>query len=409
MASLDYAYRRLVNTLGPERVARSEFERMVYSHDFASLPKIALLQWKLYPDFVALPQTTEEVAALVKLSDESLLQITPRGGGTGWYGGSVPNRGGVLIDMRKMNHIVAFDPDGRTVTVEAGATWKDLEDFVESKGYALPIVPVNAIGSTVGGAINSGSTGFGAPRGGSLRDAIARLLVILPDGSLLKTASDSDADGHLANLTPLFFGAEGTLGIIAEATLRVVPKPELSKAIAYAFPSLAASARFLKEIVDSALVPYHAALASRDHFVFETALRPDSPDPSDIALVAVQGSKDEVADQEPTVVGFVKRMGDAAFKMDGHSMGLGLFLVFNLRKMHGRATSFISAVKVVFDPRKKINGGKTLEVWTKYPWPGLRAIPPPGMAVGLEIAAVLRRAKPTRDRFVRAYEHAKEE
>src|SRR5437867_12902919 len=102
-------------------------------------------------------------------------------------------------------------------------------------------------------------------------------------------------------------------------------------------------------------------------------------------------------------------MGDAAFKMDGHSMGLGLFLVFNLRKMHGRATSFISAVKVVFDPRKKINGGKTLEVWTKYPWPGLRAIPPPGMAVGLEIAAVLRRAKPTRDRFVRAYEHGKEE
>src|SRR5438309_3904516 len=506
MASLDYAYRRLVNTLGPERVARSEFDRMVYSHDFASLPKVALLQWKLYPDFVALPLTTEEVAALVNLSDDSLLQITPRVGGTGLYGGSVPNRGGVLIDMRKMNHIVKFDPDGRTVTVEAGATWKDLEDFVESKGFTLPIVPVNAIGSTVGGAINSGSTGFGAPRGGSLRDAIARLLVVLPDGSLLKTASEADVDGHLANLTPLFFGAEGTLGIIAEATLRVVPKPESSKAIAYAFPSLAASARFLKEIVDSALIPYHAALASRDHFVFERALRPDSPDPADIALVARQGSKDEAADQERTVdglaakengtklvpaiteqlwrdrynnysarrlsrglvtsynlipvsrlpeaadraveirdklklngavqaflvdsttaalvpyvlmddtrpsggtaLGFVKRMGDAAFKMDGHSMGLGLFLVFNLRKMHGRATSFISAVKVVFDPGKNINGGKTVEVWTKYPWPGLRAIPPPGMAVGLEIAAVLRRAKPTRDRFVRAYEHAKEE
>ncbi|HYS72758.1 MAG TPA: FAD-binding protein, partial [Thermoplasmata archaeon] len=93
MVSLDYAYRRLVNTLGPERVARSEFERMVYSHDFASLPKIALLQWRLYPDFVALPQTTEEVAALVNLSDESQLQITPRGGGTSWYGGTVPNRG----------------------------------------------------------------------------------------------------------------------------------------------------------------------------------------------------------------------------------------------------------------------------------------------------------------------------
>jgi hypothetical protein len=109
-----------------------------------------------------------------------------------------------------------------------------------------------------------------------------------------------------------------------------------------------------------------------------------------------------------TALGFVKRMGDAAFKMDGHPMGLGLFLVFNLRKMHGNATTAYSAVKGVFDPRKKINGGKTFEVWTKYSWPGLRAIPPPGMAVGLEIAALLRRAKPTRDRFVRAYEHSKE-
>src|SRR2546429_8116397 len=105
--------------MGPERVARSDFERMVYSHDFTSLPKIALLQWKLYPDFVALPQTTEEVAALVKLSDESLLQITPRGGGTGWYGGYAPHRGGVQVGMRKMDH-VEIDPDGRPVPPATG-------------------------------------------------------------------------------------------------------------------------------------------------------------------------------------------------------------------------------------------------------------------------------------------------
>ena len=504
MASLDYAYRRLVNTLGPERVARSEFDRMVYSHDFASLPKVALLQWKLYPDFVALPQTTEEVAALVKLSDESLLQITPRGGGTGWCGGSVPNRGGVLIDMRKMNRVLALDSDGRTVTTEAGVTWKDLEDFVESKGFALPFVPTNAVGSTVGGAINSGSTGFGGLRGGRLRDVIANLEVVLPDGKLLTTAPNADAGGQLADLTSLFLGAEGTLGIITKATIRVVTKPETSKALVYAFPDLPGAARFLKAIVDSGLEPYHAMLADRDHFVFERALQPDSPEPADLALVGLRGSKDDVADTERTLdglvakekgkrlavevaeqlwrerynnysarrlsrglvtsynlvpvarlpeavetaakirkrlklngsvqaylvdtttaalvpyvlmddtrpsggtaLGFVKRMGDAAFKMDGHPMGLGLFLVFNLRKTHGRATTFISAVKVVFDPRKKINGGKTLEVWTKYPWPGVRAIPPQGMAVGLEIAAVLRRAKPTRDRFVRTYEHEK--
>src|SRR2546427_10432353 len=79
MASLDYAYRRLVNTLGPERVARSEFERMVYSHDFASLPKIALLQWRLYSGFVALPPPTQGGAAPVQRSGERPLPITPAG------------------------------------------------------------------------------------------------------------------------------------------------------------------------------------------------------------------------------------------------------------------------------------------------------------------------------------------
>src|SRR5213076_2539518 len=307
-----------------------------------------------------------------------------------------------------------------------------------------------------------------------------------------------DAGGALADLTPLFFGAEGTLGIVTKAVLRIVPKPELTRPLTYSFPELPAAGRFLKAVVDTALTPYHAAVVDRDHFVFERALHSDTPEPVDLALVAVQGSKDEVADQEKaldalaskeggaklppavgdglwrerhnnygarrlsrglmisynlvplrrlpeavetaarirdklklngsvqahlvdsttaaldpyvlmddtwpsggTALGFVERMGDAAFKMDGHPMGLGLFLVFNLRKMHGNATSAYSAVKGVLDPRKKINGGKTFEVWTKYPWPGLRAIPPPGMAIGLEVAAILRRVKPTRDRFVR--------
>jgi len=505
MASLDYAHRRLVNTLGPERVARGEFERMVYSHDFATLPKIALLQWRLYPDFVVLPQTTEEVSALVRLSDESELQITPRGAGTGWTGGAVPNRGGVLIDMRKMGKVLGVDAENRTVTVEAGATWKAVSDHVEARGFALPVIPTNAVASTVGGAINSGATGFGSYRGGSLRDSIVSLEVVLPDGNVLRTASDRDADGHLANLTPLFFGAEGTLGIVTKATLRLAPQPEASRALAYALPDLAAGATFLKSLVDAGAMPFHAALLDRDHFVFERALRPDTPDPATIVLVALQGPKDEVSDEEKlidglapkergsklpadlaadlwsrryqnygarrlsrglivasnvvpisrlreavqraarirdrlklngaiqaylidsttavlapyvllddtrpsggTALGFMKKMGDAAFEFGGHPMGLGLFFVFNLRKMHGNATPFVSSVKTVFDPRKKINGGKTFEVWTKYTWPGLRAIPPPGMAVGLELAAILRRLKPFRDRFVRSYETARE-
>src|SRR2546426_2209210 len=101
MASLDYAYRRLVNTLGPERVARSEFERMVYSHDFASLPKIALLQWRLFPGFVPFPPTTGGGSAPVQLWDGKPLPHTPTGGGGGWCGRPLPHRRGGPLDQRK--------------------------------------------------------------------------------------------------------------------------------------------------------------------------------------------------------------------------------------------------------------------------------------------------------------------
>lgn len=505
MADVDYAYRRLVNTLGPERVARTEYDRMTYSHDFASLPKIALLQWQLYPDFVVLPQTTEEVASLVKLSDESGLPIVPRGGGTGWYGGAVPNRGGVLLDMHKMNGIVSLDPALRTVTVEAGTTWHDLAEAVQAKGLALPFEPTNAIASTIGGAINSGLVGFGNYANGAFRDAVVNLEVVLPDGRVLKTAPDADANGAFANLTPLFFGAEGTLGVITKVTLHLRTKPEQTKPVSYGFEDLARAARFLQAIVDSAVAPYHALLLDRDHFVMERVLRRETPEPTNLVLVALQGPKEDVAEQEKaldeaaakaggrklppetsadlwerrftnysarrlskglvvsnnlvpvakleeavaeartlirrmklngavqaflvdsdtaalapyvlmddttpsggTALGFVKKLGDATLRLGGHPMGLGLLMVFNLRRMHGRSAPFLAEVKNVLDPNRKLNGGKTVEVWTKFHFPGIRAVPPPAMAAGLNLMALLRRIKPTRDKFVKSYEHRRE-
>ena len=506
MPSTDYAYRRLVNTLGPERVARSEFDRLVYTRDFGPFPRSAMMRWQVYPDFIVLPETTEEVSSIVKLSDESGLQIVPRGGGTSWYGGVVPNRGGVLVDLRRMKDVRSFNPVGRSITVEAGATWADLQQFVEGRGLTLPVVPTNAIASTLGGAINSGISGFGAPRNGSLEGAVSNLEVVLPDGRILHTAAPADAGGGAADLTPFFIGAEGTVGIITAVSLRLVPKPDLAKAVAYTVPDLVGGARFLQAVCSAGLTTYHAGLIDKEHFVFERVLRKESPDPGHIVLACLQGTRDDVADQERaldslassakatkrdaataddlwarrftnysarrlsrglivapaivplarlddavkearslikklrlngavqsylvdstsamlapyvlmdetsasggTAMGFAKKMGDAAFDLEGHPMGLGLFFVFNLRRMHGRAARYTEQIKYTFDPGKKLNGGKTIEIWTKRQYPGLRSMPPAAMAAQLDLAAAVRRLKPRPDRFVRGYEAEKGE
>jgi FAD/FMN-containing dehydrogenase len=126
---------------------------------------------------------------------------------------------------------------------------------------------------------------------------------------------------------------------------------------------------------------------------------------SSTAALAPYVLMDDTTPSGGTALGYVKKMGDAAMKMGGHPMGLGLFMVFNLRKMHGRSAPFLAEVKNVIDPTRKLNGGKTVEVWTRYHFPGIRAVPPPAMAAGLNLMAFLRRIKPTQDKFVKAYEH----
>ncbi|HEV8595036.1 MAG TPA: FAD-binding oxidoreductase, partial [Thermoplasmata archaeon] len=212
---LDYTYRRLVNVLGPDRVRREPFETFVYSHDFAAIPKPAAFQFKFEPDFVVLPRTTEEVIRLVRIQKEVGLPLVPRGGGTGLYGGAVPNRGGILVDFRKMNRVIKIDAAARTMIVEAGCTWQEAYDRAWAAGLFLPVYPHFAKGSTIGGWINSGGVGIGSMKYGTSRDLVLNLEVVLADGTAVQTGSDRiDLGTSHANLGPLIWGSEGTLGLV---------------------------------------------------------------------------------------------------------------------------------------------------------------------------------------------------
>jgi len=201
MAKLGYSYRRLVNLLGPERVARGEMERLIHSHDFAAVPKPAYLNFQLVPDFVVLPKTAEEVVRIVKFANEAEFPIVARGGGTGFYGAGVANRGGILVDFRQMRRVAKPDMATRTISAEAGATWKQVADAAWNGGAYLPYVPNLAPASTVGGWINGGGVGIGSYKYGGARENLLSADLVLPDGSLLRTGSDKlDLGTQFANL-----------------------------------------------------------------------------------------------------------------------------------------------------------------------------------------------------------------
>ncbi len=473
-------------------------ERLIYSHDFASLPKLALLQWKMIPDFVALPKTVAEVSRLVQFAYEIGLPIVPRGGGTGLVGGAVPNRGGILLDLRRMDGVESMDPERRTVRIQAGRPWKELADLVASRGMFLPVTPLGAPASTIGGWIANGGVGIGSFKYGDARDYLVDMEVVLPSGEIVHTA-DRTVDLAVAygNLNPAFFGSEGTIGVITSVTLQLLPKPEFLTPLSYSFKDLWAARDVLGAITASDVEPYHVALMDPTHFALVKAVRPESLEPQALVNAVFEGPKDEVTASEkemdallsglggkklgenvarsqwegrfdlypakrisgglvitqaefpvarfpemlrrtsrltrklrmqvavnsflvdrnsvavepyflmdeqaplgPLTIAFVKKFGDVALALGGHPRGLGLFTAFFFRKMHKGATGIYETVKSQLDPYRKMNPGKMTEVWTRYDLPIVNVIPPEIMGFGLEVAAFVRRLKPTSDKYV---------
>jgi len=360
--SLDYSFRRLVNILGPERVSRSPVERLMMSHDFSSLPKIANLQWKTLPDFVAVPRTTEEVSRLVQFAYEAGLPLVPRGGGSGVVGGSVPNRGGILLDLRQMDRIVRLDADRRTLTVQAGRTWKEAAAYAASKGLFLPAAPLGAPASTIAGWYSTGGAGIGSAKYGSARDLVLDMEVVLPSGGVIRTADGTaDLATSYANLNPAFFGAEGTLGVITEATLQLSPKPEDLRPLAYSFRDLWAAREVVPALEASDLEPYHVAVYDPVHLAFLKAVRAGSPDPQGLVQVVFEGPKDEGIASEKELDGAMaglggRKLGEAVAK----AMWDGRFDLYPARRLAGGLVLTESVVPAKRFPDALMRAGRLM-------------------------------------------------
>src|SRR5689334_1225036 len=209
---------QLNNVLPPERILTDPVDCYAYAYDNSR---------KLFPpQAVAFPVDAEEIRALVLICNEHNVPLTPRGRGTGTSGGSLPERGGVALSLERMGRIIAVDAANRAAVAEPGVINQSLQDSVKPHGYFWPPDPSSAAYSTIGGNLATSAGGPHAVKYGTTRDHVMGLKAVTGAGDMITTGCYTTKGVVGYDLTRLLVGSEGTLAVIAEATLKLTPLPE---------------------------------------------------------------------------------------------------------------------------------------------------------------------------------------
>ena len=207
------------------------------------------------PEVIVTPNTPEQISALLKICNEHLIPVTPRGAGTGLTGGALPHLGGLVISMEKFNRILEIDERNLQVTTEPGVITEVLQNEVKEKGLFYPPDPASKGSCFIGGNISENSGGPKAVKYGVVKDYVLNLEVVLPTGEIIWTGSNvlKNATGY--NITQLIVGSEGTLGIVTKIVLRLIPHPKFDLLMLAPFNSLEKASEAVSAIFRAGITP----------------------------------------------------------------------------------------------------------------------------------------------------------
>ena len=264
------------------------------------------------PEAVVYCQSTDEVAAIVKLADEHAVPVIPFGTGSSLEGHLLAVQGGVSIDLSRMNKLIAIQPEDLTVTVQAGVTRTQLNNEIRHTGLFFPIDP--GADASLGGMSATRASGTNAVRYGTMRENVLGLTVVTPQGEVIHTGTRARKSSAGYDLTRLMVGSEGTLGVITEVTLKVYPLPEAISAATCTFPSIDAAVRTTIQIIQMGipiarceLLDANAVRAVNRHDKLTLSEAP-------MLLMEFHGSAASVAEQAATVQEIAAEFGGAGFE-----------------------------------------------------------------------------------------------
>lgn len=255
------ALRRLQQRLAPGELRLETDFRQKYSGDkwFATA----------LPQAVALPTSTAGAAAILKFAQRHHMPVTARGAGYGYVGGCVPVRGGIVISFERMNRIKEIHADDFVAVVEPGVLTAKLQSEVEKIGRFYPPDPASRADSTLGGNIATNAGGPRCLKYGVTREYVLGLEVVLANGEVVRTGSRTHKNKTGFDLNKLFVGSEGMLGLVTEATLKLLPLPPFRAALGVGFSSMAKALAALKDIFAAGFLP--CALEVADSFTLAAA------------------------------------------------------------------------------------------------------------------------------------------